>query len=97
VPFWRHQLALAIFRKCSTSFQCAQEAISLPGIVKIISDLNSMCNTTKIVNLIVIEPIPASFPCVLAKENNTVVTAICRDLGAKRLVKYLTDWIGQLS
>ena len=56
-----------------------------------------MCNTTKIENLNVIEPIPASFPCVLAKENNTVVTAICRDLGAKRLVKYLTDWIGQLS
>jgi hypothetical protein len=56
-----------------------------------------MCNTTKIENLIVIEPLPASFPCVFAKEKNTVVTAICRNLGTKRLVKYLTDWIGQLS
>jgi hypothetical protein len=56
-----------------------------------------MCNTTKIENFIVIEPIPASFPCVFAKANNTVVTIICRNLGAKLLVKYLTEWIGQLS
>jgi hypothetical protein len=46
-----------------------------------------LCNTMKIENLIVIEPIPASFPCVFAKENNTVVTTICRNL----------DWISQLS
>jgi hypothetical protein len=34
---------------------------------------------------------------VFAKENNTIVTAIFRNLGAKLLVKYFTDWIGQLS
>jgi hypothetical protein len=56
-----------------------------------------MCNTTKIENLIVIEPIPAFFPCAFAKENNTVAAAICCNLGAKRLVKYLTEWISQLS
>ncbi len=56
-----------------------------------------MCNTTKIDKLIIIEPIPASFPCMFAKEKNTVVTAICLNLGAKCLMKYLTKWIGQLS
>jgi hypothetical protein len=56
-----------------------------------------MCNTTKIENLIVIEPIPASFPCMFTKENKTLVTTICRNIGTKRLVKYLTDLIRQLS
>jgi hypothetical protein len=31
------------------------------------------------------------------KENNMIVTAIFRNLGAKLLVKYFTHWIGLLS
>jgi hypothetical protein len=34
---------------------------------------------------------------MFAKEKNTVVTAIFRNLGAKLLMKYLSDLIGLLS
>ena len=67
----------------------------MPGIVKIIFNDTSMCNTRKIENLL--GPLPASYPCMFNKENNTVVTTIFRNLGAKLVMKYLTEWIGQLS
>ena len=77
--------------------QCAQEAILLPGIVIIILDETSVQYH---------EDLESSHhkttPCILpmrlfAKENNTVVTVIFCNLGAKLFVKYFTNLIGFLS